>query len=156
MHGGVQSHAMQPWRCWMGGGRGAQPPASPLCCLKNSRANNLNHTPASLGVGDDAFVYLNPDVKAKIVFCLRRHTLHRHQRNEQPAEGKGRSAGLSSQIHLRCWQLWHALSSDPFGTLTFNLTARSHCPRFSLSSWIRTWGNLNNWCEVSKRLGAVL
>lgn len=104
----VQSCAMQQWLeqpgcCWMGGG--PRPPANPLCCLKNSRANNLNYTPASLGVGDDAFVYQNPDVKAKIVSCLQGYMLYRSQRKEQPAAVKGRSAVLSSKIHLRCWQL---------------------------------------------------
>lgn len=67
---------------------GGWPLASLVCCLKNSRANNLNYSPASPGVGDDAFVYLNPDAKAKIVFCLQGHMAYRHWRNKQPAEGQ--------------------------------------------------------------------
>lgn len=80
--GGLQE---QPGCCWS---RGGWPLASLVCCLKNSRANNLNYSPASPGVGDDAFVYLNPDAKAKIVFCLRGHMAYRHWRNKQPAEGQ--------------------------------------------------------------------
>lgn len=47
--------------------------ASLLCALKNSKANNLNYSPASLGAAADAFVCLSPNVKAKIVFCLQGH-----------------------------------------------------------------------------------
>lgn len=47
--------------------------ARQLCALKNSKANNLNYRPASLGAADDAFVYLSPNVKGKIVFCLQGH-----------------------------------------------------------------------------------
>lgn len=59
----------------------------PACSAlgKNSKANNLNYSPASLGVPDDAFVYLNPNVKAKIVFCLWGHMLYGHWRNKQSA-----------------------------------------------------------------------
>lgn len=62
--------------------------ASLLHALKNSKANNLNYSPASQGAADDAFVYLNPDVKAKIVFCLQGHMLYRHWSNNQSTGGK--------------------------------------------------------------------
>lgn len=57
--------------------------ASLLHALKNGKANNVNYSPASLGEADDAFVYLNPSVKAKIAFCLQGHMPYRHQRNKQ-------------------------------------------------------------------------
>lgn len=76
--------------------------ASLLHALENSKANNVNYSPASLGAADDAFVYLNPSVKAKIVFSLLGHTPYGHQRNKQSTKGKERSTILSSKIHLRC------------------------------------------------------
>lgn len=93
--------------------------ASLLCALKNSKANNLNYSPASPGVADGAFVYLNPNVKAKIGFVCRGTGCTDTGEGGSPREGKQGQLHFLPKLTLDADSFNTSLALSPLGSHIF-------------------------------------